>query len=96
MTTLLALLLAIAGASALALSQERHHREVFNRSTRRPGRWRGFGSLAWAGSLGLCTASDGWATGAVHWAGLLTLASLATALTLSFASRAAPSPRRPG
>jgi hypothetical protein len=86
-SALLALILATAGAAALALSKDGHHRQVFARSTKHPRRWRWMGGLAWTASLVLCGVSDGWALGVVHWLGLITLASVVTMTGLAFASK---------
>jgi hypothetical protein len=93
MSALLALVLASAGAAALALSQDRHHRQVLGRATQRPRSWRCTGILAWAASWLVCGWAYGWAVGTVHWLGVVSVASLVTMAGLAFAPK--PADRRP-
>ncbi|MCG8359151.1 MAG: DUF3325 domain-containing protein [Kiloniellales bacterium] len=89
MTEATALLLAIAGFGALALGMRKHHRELFGAP---PSQWRALAlhSIGWV-LLGLsfvaCILDSRWSIGPVLWLGLLTVAALATALTLTYGPR---------
>ena len=79
-----ALLLAIAGFGALALSMQKH-RALFGAS---PSQWRvlalrSTGWLLLGTSFAVCILDSRWAIGPVLWLGLITVATLATALTLT-------------
>ena len=89
MIALAALLLALAGFAALALSMHRHHRDLFGGP---PSRWRvvALRSVGWALlglSLAACSLESGWAVGPLLWIGLLTLAALVVVLTLTYRPR---------
>jgi hypothetical protein len=91
----LALVLAYAGFTALALAMDRHHRQIWRRRpTRRVrvlfriGGWSGL-----AASLVLCL-SPRWALGLVQWLGILSAAGLLVVAQLTLLSSAAGSPGR--
>lgn len=81
-----ALLLAIAGFNALASAMRKHHRELFGAP---PSRWRALGlySIGWillGLSFAVCILASRWTVGPVLWLGLVTVAALTTALTLTY------------
>ena len=86
MMTLAAHGLALAGFATLALSMQKHHRDLFGKL---PSRRRALvlHCMGWA-LLGLsfaaCILHSGWSTGPVLWFGVLTIAALITALTLTY------------
>jgi hypothetical protein len=86
-----ALAAAIAGFAALSLAMDRHWEQLHGRWSEPaiPARqWlRAGGTLGLLVSLGACIALRGAAQGWVTWAGMLTLAGVALALTLSYAAR---------
>jgi hypothetical protein len=90
--TLLALTLAYAGFTALALAMHRHHEEVFG-SRRIPAlRRRGLRVAGWAllaASFPAAVAGWGWTMGPVLWCGLLTAAAAPLVLLLPVAPRLA-------
>ncbi|MCG8559813.1 MAG: DUF3325 domain-containing protein [Hyphomicrobiales bacterium] len=85
-----ALLLATAGFGMLALSMQKHHRDLFGAP---PSQWHALAlhSIGWV-LLGLsfaaCILDSGWAIGPVLWLGILTVAALVSALTLTYGPRA--------
>ena len=86
MMDLLILALAVAGFAVLALSMDKHHRDLFQA---RPTRLRRL-SLQTAGwlvlglSLAVCVDGFGVSIGIVFWTGMLTVAALAVAAALSW------------
>jgi hypothetical protein len=86
-----ALAAAIAGFAALSLAMDRHWEQLHGRWSEPaiPARqWlRAGGTLGLLVSLGACIVLRGAGQGWVTWAGMLTLAALTLALTLTYASR---------
>jgi len=86
-----ALAAAIAGFAALSLAMDRHWEQLHGRWSEPaiPARqWlRAGGTLGLLVSLGACIGLHGAGQGWVTWAGMLTLAALTLALTLSYAAR---------
>jgi len=83
---ILSFLLAFAGFSAFALSQDRHHRAVVRIPVSR-SRIRGLRIAGWAGlglSLSAAMASAGCSFGPVQWVGALTGAALAVVGVIAF------------
>ena len=74
---LIALALALGGFTLLALSMDRHQRDVFrHRLDGARSRWlRHMGWLVLATSAVPCIAGEGWGIGLVDWLGVLTLAA---------------------
>ena len=91
-----AFLFATAGFGALALSMQKHHRALFGAQ---PSQWRvlAFRSIGWL-LLGLsftaCILDARWVMGTLLWLGLITVAALATALTLTDVPRFISRPPR--
>lgn len=89
MTIIIAFLLAFAGFAAMALSMQRHHRDIFGsvppERSRKALRTTGVATIA--ASLSLATAAEGLGIGLVLWAGLLTLATIAVCLLLTYRER---------
>jgi hypothetical protein len=88
---LAALAAAIAGFAALSLAMDRHWEQLHGRWSEPaiPSRqWlRAGGTLGLLASLAACIALRGAGQGWVAWAGMLTLAGVSLALTLSYAAR---------
>jgi len=88
---LAALAAAIAGFAALSLAMDRHWEQLHGRWSEPaiPARqWlRAGGTLGLLASLAACIALRGAGQGWVAWAGMLTLAGVSLALTLSYAAR---------
>lgn len=96
MMTLAALILVLAGFGSLALSMHKHHRDQFGTPPPR-GRAIAFQTVGWtllAASIAPCVAGSGWSIGLVLWVGLLPVAALVVALTLTYAPKGTP--RREG
>ena len=86
---LAALLLALAGFAALALSMKKHHRDLFGAPPPR-GRAMAFQAAGWtllALSIMPCVIESGWSVGLVLWFGLLTVAALVVALSMTYGPR---------
>lgn len=86
MMPLLATTFAFAGFLALALSMNRHYRQVFHRPVSRKASL-GFRGLGWAGlsvALAVCMAHAGWALGMLLWLGILSVAGLINVLLLAY------------
>ncbi|MBC9176630.1 DUF3325 domain-containing protein [Pseudoroseomonas ludipueritiae] len=84
--------LAYAGFSALCLSMERHHEQVFRRRRLPPWRRRVLAYLGWVllmSSLPPVVQAFGWGTGLAFWAGILTATAMPLAMLLTYAPRAA-------
>lgn len=81
--------LSFAGLTALCLSLNRHHAEIFDRRVERRAvlRLRAFGWAALAVSLFVAGAWEGWAFGPVQWFGALTGAAVGLVLLLSYRPR---------
>jgi hypothetical protein len=91
MMDLAALMLAVAGFAALALSMHKHHRDVFG-SPPTHRRASAFRAIRWALlglSFGACVFNSGWAIGPVLWLGLLSVSGLTVTLLLSVQRSAA-------
>lgn len=89
MTVLATFLLALAGFAALALSMQKHHRDVLGRASPR-SRELLFGSGGWlllAVSLFSAIAGADLFVGIVLWLGLVTIAALAVAMVLTYGPR---------
>ena len=89
-----AFLLAIAGCGALALCLHKHHRALFGAP---PSRARALalhasGWILLGLSFAACILASSWTIGPVLWLGLLTVATLATALTLTYGPGLTPWP----
>ncbi|MEL6060095.1 MULTISPECIES: DUF3325 family protein [unclassified Methylobacterium] len=83
---LLSLLLAFSGFSALALSQDRHHRAVIRTPVAR-SRIRGLRAAGWSGlglSFAAAVTSVGWCFGPVQWIGSLTGSALAVVALIAY------------
>ena len=91
MTAFIGVVLLIAGLTALALSQPKHHRSLFGAppSSKRRKAWQAAGWAALALSLERCVAGSGWSAGPVLWFGLLTIATLIVSLAMTYGSHAA-------
>lgn len=74
---LAALALALASFASLALSMDRHQRDVFRRRLDGTRSWwlRRAGWILFAASAVPCVAVEGWSLGLVDWLGALTLAA---------------------
>lgn len=85
---------AIGGFVWLALAMDRHHADMFGRGSvpapARVARLRGQGAIALVLSLCACVLAEGWAFGAVYWAGLLTVGALAVVGAFAWAPHATP------
>jgi hypothetical protein len=81
---LAAIALSFTGFTALALSMDRHQRDVFGRRLHgTPSRWlRCLGWLMLAASPAPCVVQDGWGIGLTGWLGALTLAAAAVVLVV--------------
>lgn len=97
MFTLLAIVLSSAGFGAIALSMRRHHQDVFGRL---PARVRKLtlATVGWSllgASLWPLIARDGVAVGITFWFGVITVAALTVAMSLTYGPSAirALSPR---
>jgi hypothetical protein len=79
---LAALGLAFGGFASLAITMDRHQRDVFGRRLEATqSRWlRGLGWLLLAASPAGCVLRNGWGIGLVGWLGALTLAAVAVVL----------------
>jgi Protein of unknown function (DUF3325) len=90
MIELLALALSYAGFVALALSMDRHHRQVWGRvpSGRMRLALRLAGAAGLASALAACVAHAGGSVGPVLWFGLLSAAGLVVVLLLALRPRA--------
>ena len=89
MTHLLLLFFATTGFGLLCLSRERHQRDLVGRRlavrSARYARWGGISSLVVA--FLLAGYASGWATGALEWLGVSSVAALVTMLLLASRSR---------
>jgi hypothetical protein len=86
MIQVLALALAYAGFTALALAMDRHHRQVWRRTASGRTRilLRAAGILGLGLSLATCIVQSGWSVGLVLWLGVLTAATLAVVVGLAW------------
>lgn len=84
-----ALATAIAGFASLALSTQRHHRELFGTppARRRVVALRVAGWMLLCVSLAACIKGPGWPVGSVLWFGMLTVAALPVILILTYSRR---------
>lgn len=89
MMQLLAFALSWIGFLALALSMERHYRQVWGRAPSASARLllRAAGAGGLGASLAACLADSGWTTGVLLWLGLLPVASLTIALLFAYRHR---------
>lgn len=84
--TIIAFLLAFAGFAALALSMQKHHRDLFGAPApaRRRKALRTCGFVTIIAALAFAIDAEGLSIGLVLWTGLLTLATVAVCLLLTY------------
>lgn len=89
--TILAFALAYSGFTAICLSMDKHHRQVWRRPVERAiaNVLRASGFVLLAAALVVCTASFPGSLGIVVWLGLLTAAGVPLVIVLPYAPRAA-------
>lgn len=84
--TMLALLLSLVGFASLALAMPKHHHDLFGRSPSK-ARKRALGVGGWlllGASIWPLIASDGVAVGITFWFGVITVAALIVAMSLTY------------
>ena len=89
MMELIALFLALCGFGAMALAMRRHHRDLFGTqpSPRHSLALRATGWMLLGLSFAVCIVASDWSVGSVLWLGILTVAALICALTVTYAQR---------
>jgi hypothetical protein len=84
------LLLTFAACSSLALTMDRHRRDVGTPAITKHSRWLGkvAGILLLSASLAIAVVDRGWGIGSIEWVSVFGLSAICLILTLSYAPRA--------